>query len=45
MKVLFRILAVLVVAVGSVILVQRLFLKLYTDVGKRYIVIEEQESA
>jgi hypothetical protein len=46
LKVLGRMLAILVAAILSVVAVQRLVLKLYTDIGKRYILIQnDQEEA
>ncbi len=41
MKVFGRMLAILVAAILSVVVVQRLVLKLYTDIGKRYILIDD----
>ncbi len=41
MKVFGRMLAILVAAILSVVAVQRLVLKLYTDIGKHYILIDD----
>lgn len=43
LKVLGRMLAILVAAILSVVAVQRLVLKLYTDIGKRYILVENNQ--
>ncbi len=43
MKALGWILAILAAGVMSVLLVQRIVRKLYTDVGKRYVDVEQQE--
>lgn len=45
LKVLGRIIAVLLAAVVSVVAVQRLVRKLYTDVGKKYIAIDQEEES
>ena len=41
LKVFGRMLAILVAAILSVVAVQRLVLKLYTDIGKHYILIDD----
>lgn len=45
MKVLLRLVAVLTTALLSVFAVQRLVKKLYSGMGKKYVVIEEREGA
>lgn len=42
MKTLFRMVAVVTAAVVSVVSAQRLFRKLYTDFGTKYVVVEEE---